>query len=56
MLTDAKLTSTRWLTREELSELLTEKITDAMYEEFLAAIKRLTFQHFSYKFEDFIFR
>ena len=50
------LAGTRWMTKQELEQMLREELKDKHYEEFLEAIERLTFQPFSYKFKDVIFK
>ena len=55
-LDDTNLAGTRWIKKEELEELLREQLKDRHYHEFLEAIERLTFQPFSYKFKELIFK
>ncbi len=56
MLNADRLAGTRWVTKTELEEKLLEKISDTHFEELITVLERLTFQHFSYKFKDFIYK
>merc|ERR1719206_365381 len=54
--TPVYLSSTRWMTRQELAELFEEKITEPMEDELVTALDRLLENDWCYECKDFIFK
>jgi len=56
VISDASLSTTRWMTKDELSTLFFEQITERQVNELTEALERLLENEFSYKAKDFIFK
>jgi len=54
--TSVYLSSTRWMTKDEMGILLEEKISDPMEDEFITALTRLLENDWSYECKDLIFK
>lgn len=56
MLNEVSLSGTRWMAKDEFEKSFLEALSDDQYNELISALDRITFQHFSYKVKDFIFK
>eukprot|EP00094_Tigriopus_californicus_P003672 TCALIF_03533-PA protein Name:"Similar to MRPS9 28S ribosomal protein S9, mitochondrial (Homo sapiens)" AED:0.14 eAED:0.14 QI:225/0.5/1/1/1/1/3/50/333 len=56
LLNDVALSGTRWMAKDEFEKSFLESLSTDQYDELISALDRITFQHFSYKVKDFIFK
>lgn len=56
VISDATLSTTRWMSKEELAKLLFEDIKERQVNELVEALERLLENEFAYKAKDFIFK
>jgi len=54
--TPVALSTTRWMNKEELENLLDEKVTEGMQDELVTALERLLENEWSYECKDLIFK